>query len=171
MLRTIYGFDDFGKKIPIGSDDDPTAKHVGGRIFFINNNSDEVVRFYDSQGNVLSNVAVGDTPAYYDVISVGTSGKEKYYVYDTEYTPTYTGKFYWTYKKDGNWVNEEVGTTDNLGSGKANTLKIMAVRNGEYITDAADPDSQNPTETLWWYINYMNTQEIGGCDDWYIGSF
>ena len=144
---------------------------VGGRIFYINSNSDETVKFYDSNFQEIANVAVGDSPAYYQITSEGTSGKAKYYVFDTTYTPTYTGKFYWTYKKNGSWVYEEVGTTDNLGSGKANTLKIMAVRDGEYITDTADTSSEDPTETIWWYINYMNTQKVGGCDDWFIGSF
>ena len=143
---------------------------VGGRIFYINSNSTEVVEFYDAQGNVIQNVAVGDSPAKYKVTDKG-NGKKKYYILDTTYTPIYTDTFYWTYKKDGNWVYEDTGAVDNLGSGKTNTLNIMAIRDGEYITEHADPESVSPTPTIWWFINYMNTNKIGGCSDWCIGSF
>lgn len=172
MIENVYCFDDLGQKIKVGEYDDGIYP-VGGRIFYIEDNkfSDEVVEFYDAQGNVLQNVGVGDSPASYKIVDPGTKGKDKYFVFDTTYTLSYTGKFYWTYMKDGSWVYEDTDTDDNHGSGKANTLKVMAIRNGEYITDHADSSSQDPTETIWWYIDYMNTHKIGGCDDWYIGSY
>ncbi len=72
-----------GKKVRIGHVTEVEADlfPVGGKIFYIDSTSDRVVDFYDQYGDLVENVAVGDTPYAYKVISEGTSGKDKYYVY------------------------------------------------------------------------------------------
>ena len=161
MTRIIYGFDDSGNKIPVGSYDDGLLS-VGGRIFYIDSNSDETVEFYDANGNVLSNVAVGDTPAYYKVTSAGVSGKEKFYVYyDTLYSDNR-----WTYYENGNYVYESTGFTSlTIGAGRTNTAGIMTLHDGAYITN--DPGG---TPTIWYTIKNCRDTLLGGCSDWFIGS-
>lgn len=162
MIRTVYHFDDLGRKVPVGSYDDG-SKAVGGRIFYIDSNSDEVVEFYDAQGNPLSNVVVGDTPTYYKVTSTGVSGKEKYYVYyDYEYTISH-----WSCKEGDTWVNENLETLTSMGSGKSNTNTIMAKDNGKYIVSSISPSNY---PTVWYMIQSLRTNLTGGCDDWYLGS-
>lgn len=161
MTRNIYGFTNSGKKVKIGEYDDG-LKAVGGRIFYIDPNSDETVEFYDANGNVLSNVEVGSTPVYYKITSAGTSGKDKFYVYREN---TYSNKV-WTYYQNNNWVYENTGfTSQNVGSGKPNTAGIMALHNGAYVTNNA-----NGYATIWYQINQCCLNKLGECSDWYIGS-
>ena len=150
MLRTIYGFDDLGRKVPTGSYDDG-SKAVGGIIFYIDSNSDETVEFYDAQGNVISNVAVGDTPSYYKVTSAGVSGKEKFYIFDNT---LYNNK-YWGYK------DIDIGNTGKLiGDGKLNSYTVLS------ITDT----SQYASGSVWEWITEQNNNKLNSCNDWYIGS-
>lgn len=160
MLRTIYGFDDLGRKVPTGSYDDG-AKAVGGRIFYIDSNSDETVEFYDSQGNVISNVVVGDTPAYYKVTNAGVSGKDKFYVY---YDSFYYAKR-WTYYENGAYVYNNLGTEDGIGKGKTNTSLVMSADGGKYVTD-----DSNGKATIWYTIKELRDNNTGGCNDWFIPS-
>ena len=151
MIRTIYGFDDLGRKVPTGSYDDG-LKAVGGRIFYIDSNSDETVKFYDSSFNELSNVAVGDTPSYYKVTSAGISGKEKYYVYNQELKSG--NDRYWGY------YNITTGATNqNFGYGKSNTSIILAIE-----------DTSQYSYSYWTWLKEQNNNSVNGCNDWYIGT-
>ena len=161
MVRTVYYFDDLKRKVPVGHYDDGFMP-VGGRIFYIDSNSDETVKFYDSQFQEISNVAVGDTPMYYKVTSAGVSGKEKYYVY---YPEVYTS-LYWTYMDSNyNYKYEETGITgSDIGEGKTSTSLIMSIDNGAYISDF------NNRKTIWKKIQEVRDAAIGGCSDWYLPS-
>ena len=55
------------------------VKRVGGTIFFIDDTADGEYQFFDTWGNPIENVQVGDRPYYYRVIKKGP--KDKYYVY------------------------------------------------------------------------------------------
>ena len=151
MLRTIYGFDDDGEKVPTGTYDDG-AKPVGGIVFYIDSTSDETVEFYNAQGNILSNVQVGDTPAYYKVKNSGTSGKEKYYI---SYPSISLDTFYWGY-----YPIDVQGTSQNFGSGKSNTSIILNT----------EDTSQYAEESIFEWLKLQRTNELGGCDDWYLPS-
>lgn len=164
MLRNIYGFTDSGKKVKVGEYDDG-LKAVGGRIFYIDPNSDETVEFYDASGNTIQNIDVGDTPVYYKVTSAGVSGKDKFYVYRED---VYTTKV-WTYSADGNWVYELSRPIDYndrvIGAGKTNTARIMALHDGAYITNNA-----RGYTTIWYAIQQCRLTQLGGCSDWFVGS-
>ena len=51
---------------------------VGGKIYYIDDTADGTYTFYDSEGNLMSDVSVGSTPTYYKVLTAGS--KDKYYV-------------------------------------------------------------------------------------------
>ena len=140
------------------------SKHVGdllgGTIFYIDDTADGVYEFYDAEGNVISSVAVGDSPAMYKVLTPGT--KDKYYVYHDE---MYTSKR-WTYYKDGAYVYDTIGSLGvEIGRGKTNTATMMARDNGAYVT--AD---SNGTPTIWYQLQLTRQAKAGGCDDWFIPS-
>ena len=157
MKKNVYGFDDDGKKIKIGEYDDGLLP-VGGRIFYIDSNSDETVKFYDTQGVELESVEVGDTPSYYKVTNVGTSGKDKYYVYKSYAEASKR----WTYKDSNNtWVYENLGTSTAIGTGKTNTSTLLAANSGAYASTSV---------TVWYVINNARNNNMDGCDDWFLGS-
>lgn len=150
MIRTIYGFDDLGRKVPVGSYDDG-YNPVGGRIFYIDSNSDETVEFYDANRNIISNVAVGDTPAYYKVISAGVSGKDKYYIYNSSIGSD----------KKWSYYHITTGAVDqNIGTGRLNTSTIIN------IEDTTGYSSQS----IWTWLKQYNLSNSNGISDWYIGS-
>ena len=135
------------------------ANPVGGTIFYIDDTADGEYEFYDTDGNVIENVQVGDRPYAYRVVTPGT--KDKYYVYHDElYDNTR-----WTYYKDGAYVFESTGTSTSIGSGKTNTEIVMAKDNGAYIT--AD---SNGYSTIWYQLQQVRDAKIGGCDDWFVPS-
>lgn len=148
MLRTVYGFDDLGRKVPMGSYDDG-LRIVGGKIFYINSNSDETIKFYDAQGNELSNVGVGDTPTYYKIISTGVSEKDKYYVYNEDGIILQT---VWGF--DYTLIGS---SATSIGSGKTNS---------EIALSHANPHSDN----VWKYLQSYRVSSLGNCSDWYCGS-
>ena len=154
MVRTVYYFDDLKRKVPVGHYDDGFMP-VGGRIFYIDSNSDETIKFYDSQFQEISNVAIGDTPMYYKVTNVGTSGKEKYYVYDNM-TGLVESKW-WGY--DGITTG---ATSTSIGSGKSNTSTIISIQD----------TSSYSSQSMFTYLNDVQNAGTGinNCKDWYIGS-
>lgn len=135
------------------------VKPVGGTIFYIDDTADGEYQFFDTWGNLLENVQVGDRPYYYKVIKKGS--KDKYYVYYDEVFD----KLRWTYYKDNNYVHESLSTSRNAGSGKANTEIVMAKDSGTYVT----PDS-NRTSTIWYRLQQVRSDKGTGCDDWFIPS-
>ena len=135
------------------------VKPVGGTIFYIDDTADGEYQFFDTWGNLIENVRVGDRPYYYRVIKKGS--KDKYYVYYDEVFD----KLRWTYYKDNNYVHESLSTSGNTGSGKANTEIVMAKDSGTYIT----PDS-NRTSTIWYRLQQVRSDKGTGCDDWFVPS-
>lgn len=151
MKKNVYGFDDLGKKIKIGEYDDGLLP-VGGRIFYIDSNSDETVEFYDAQGNILSNVAVGDTPAYYKVTSAGVSGKEKFYVYNSQ------GSLIEAPSRWGYYGILTNASGISIGEGKSNTNLVLSVEDTSQST------------SIWDSLKSINNNGLGSCVDWFIGS-
>lgn len=88
--------------------------------------------------------------------------KDKYYVvYDNLYTANR-----WCPYIDGAYVEVSTGyTATAIGSGKTNTAGIMAIDNGKYIQE-----SSNGNPTVWYTISQMRSSNLGGCDDWFVGS-
>ena len=111
----VYGLTRQYERIKI-ADAIITAEAVGGTIFYIDDTADGVYEFYDTDGNVIENVQVGDRPYAYKVTTTGT--KDKYYVY---YDEVYHN-LRWTYYRDSAYVYESMGASDTgIGSGKTNT--------------------------------------------------
>lgn len=136
-----------------------TASPVGGKIFYIDDTADGIYEFFDADGNPIKNVQVGDRPYYYRVIKKGS--KDKYYVYhDKVYD-----NLEWTYCKDKGYVHESLGTSNDIGSGKTNTEKVMAKDNGVYITV-----NSNGRPTIWHQLQQIRNAKADGCDDWFIPS-
>lgn len=128
------------------------ASLVGGIIFYIDNTSDEVVEFYDSNGRYISNVGIGDAPYSYKVINEGVSGKHKYYIYNPDEIAQ---------SKVWGYYDITTGATSNeIGDGRVNTSTILAIE---------DTSSQAANSIFVW-LKTQRTNKLGGCDDWYIGS-
>ena len=135
------------------------VKPVGGTIFYIDDTADGEYQFFDTWGNLLENVQVGDRPYYYKVIKKGS--KDKYYVYYDEVFD----KLRWTYYRDDSYVHESLSTSGNAGSGKANTEIAMAKDSGTYVT--AD---SNRASTIWYRLQQVRSDKGTGCDDWFVPS-
>ena len=132
---------------------------LGGTIFYIDDTADGAYEFYDAEGNVISSVAVGDSPAMYKVLTPGT--KDKYYVCDTTLYPNSR----WTYYKNGNYVINNLGTGTAIGTGKTNTNIVMTADDGAYITSDA-----NGYPTIWYQLSQARSLSLGGNTDWFIPS-
>ncbi len=152
-------------------------KHVGGKIFYVDDTSTAEYQFFDTDGNVITDViGAGSTPAYYLRTSEG-NGKDKYYVYhDQAIIGPMDTPLLWTYAEDGAAVYNSLGTSDGIGTGRANTELVMAADNGKYITNDIDDeyeakwyDGMN-CETVWYVIQQMRNEKVGGCDDWFVPS-
>ena len=127
------------------------TKFVGGTIFFIDNTADGKYEFFDIDGNLMENVQVGDRPYYYRIIAKGS--KDKYYVYHDR---AYSGL--WTYYEKGSYAYDLLDTSEDIGSGKANTEKAMA--NDSYITAGAKGYT-----SIWYQLEEVRDDEVGGCED------
>ena len=132
------------------------TRPVGGTIFFIDNTADGKYEFFDIDGNLMENAQVGDRPYYYRIIEKGS--KDKYYVYRDR---AYSGL--WTYYEKGSYAYDLLDTSEDIGSGKANTEKAMA--NDSYVT--ADAKGY---PTIWYQLQQVRDDEVGGCDDWFVPS-
>ena len=135
------------------------VKPVGGTIFYIDDTADGEYQFFDTWGNLVENVQVGDRPYYYRIVKKGS--KDKYFVYYDEVFD----KLRWTYYENNNYVHESLSTSRNTGSGKANTEIVMAKDSGTYVT----PDS-NRTSTIWYRLQQVRSDKGTGCDDWFVPS-
>ena len=135
------------------------VKRVGGTIFYIDNNVNSVYEFFDTDGNRIKNVQIGDRPYYYRVIEKGY--KDKYYVYHDKVYDALR----WNYCKKGKYVYESLNTSDGIRTGKINTEVVMAKDNGAYITI----DSKG-FPTIWYQLQQTRLAQAGGCDDWFIPS-
>lgn len=135
------------------------VKPVGGTIFYIDDTADGEYQFFDTWGNLVENVQVGDRPYYYRIVKKGS--KDKYFVYYDEVFD----KLRWTYYENNNYVHESLSTSRNTGSGKANTEIVMAKDSSTYVT----PDS-NRTSTIWYRLQQVRSDKGTGCDDWFVPS-
>ena len=135
------------------------VKLVGGTIFYIDDAADGEYEFFDTDGNPMKNIKVGDKPYSYRVVKKGFL--DKYYIYHDELYDNLR----WSYYKDSSWVCELLGTRKYIGSGKTNTETVMSKDNGVYI--AAD-SSGSPT--IWYRLQQVRDAKVGGCNDWFIPS-
>lgn len=135
------------------------VKLVGGTIFYIDDTADGEYQFFDTWGNPVENVQVGDRPYYYKIIKKGS--KDKYFVYYDEVFD----RLRWTYCEGNDYVHESLSTSKNTGSGKANTEIVMKKDSGIYAT----PDS-NRLPTIWHRLQQVRSDGGTGCDDWFIPS-
>ena len=129
------------------------GKHVGdplgGTIFYIDDTADGVYEFYDAEGNVISSVAVGDSPSMYKVLTPGT--KDKYYVCNTTLYPSLSLQW-------GMYGKSTGATGTAIGTGESNTSTVMA-------TSAA-----TTTGTIWYQLAQNRSNSLEGCTDWFIPS-
>ena len=154
----IYGLTKLGKKISIGKTYRTIADAhlVGGKIFYIDDTSTGgTYTFYDSEGDVLTDVRVGDSPYAYTVS--GTPSKDKYYVTRASAVTSKT----WTYQKDGAWVYNLLGAGTAIGTGKTNTALVLAADEGAY-------EAYN--NTIWNSLKNINDNAVDGCNDWFVPS-
>ena len=135
------------------------VKPVSGTIFYIDDTADGEYQFFDTWGNLVENVQVGDRPYYYRVIKKGS--KDKYFVYYDEVFD----KLRWTYCEGNNYIHESLSTSKNTGSGKVNTEIVMEKDSGIYAT----PDS-NRLPTIWHRLQQVRSDGGTGCDDWFVPS-
>ena len=133
---------------------------VGGAIFYIDSSADGVYEFYNINGELISDVAVGDKPYSYRIITPGS--KDKYYIlHDEPYT-----SLRWTYYKNGSYVFNNLGTRDQIGTGKSNTATVLAADDGAYA--AAD---SNGYPTIWYKLQQIRNAYTGGNNDWFVPSW
>ena len=135
------------------------VKPVGGTIFYIDDTADGEYQFFDTWGNPVENVQVGDRPYYYKIIKKGS--KDKYFVYYDEVFD----RLRWTYCEGNDYVHESLSTSKNIGSGKANTEIVIAKDSGVYTT----PDS-NRLPTIWHRLQQVRSDKGTGCNDWFVPS-
>lgn len=156
----VYGLTRQYERIKIASAVIVTdANPVGGTIFYIDATADGTYEFYDTDGNIVENVGVGDKPYAYKTVTPGT--RDKYYIYHDELYDNLR----WTYYKDGAYVFEFTGTSNGIGTGKTNTEIVMTKDNGAYVTN-----DSNGLPTIWYQLQQVRNAKTGGCDDWFIPS-
>lgn len=152
----LYGAYGFNLRLCIDWDIFNKRGYVGGKIFYIDDTSTGAeYTFYNVNGDVLTDVRVGDAPYYYTI--TGTPSKEKYYVFNDN-APT--DKF-WTYQDAGAWVLNLLGTGDGIGIGKSNTAIVMSADNGAYA---------NYPNTVWNALKALNDNADKDCTDWFVPS-
>ena len=137
------------------------VKPVGGTIFYIDDTADGEYQFFDTWGNLLENVQVGDRPYYYKVIKKGP--KDKYYVYHDDIYKDL--RWTWAYYGGKGYAYESLSTSKNTGSGKINTKIAVTKDCGIYVT----PDS-NRAATIWYRLQQVRSDKGTGCDDWFVPS-
>ena len=135
------------------------VKPVGGTIFYIDDTADGEYQFFDTWGNLVENVQVGDRPYYYKIIKEGS--KDKFYVYHDKIYDNLK----WTCYKDGDYVYELLDTSKALGMGRINTETVMTRDDGAYVTDDSDG-----SPTIWYQLQLMRAAKTGDCNDWFVPS-
>ena len=133
---------------------------VGGAIFYIDSSADGVYEFYNINGELISDVAVGDKPYSYRIITPGS--KDKYYIlHDEPYT-----SLRWTYYKNGSYVYTSLGATGTeIGTGKSNTATVLAADDGAYAAA-----NSNGYPTIWYKLQQIRNAYTGGNNDWFVPS-
>ena len=98
-------------------------RKVGGRVFFIDETSDEEVKFYDKEGREIE-IKLGDMPFGYRIVKAGK--KPKFWVYTGKTDHVSWGEY-----------GTKLDTSEEFGKGFENTEKILASGKGgicEYIS-------------------------------------
>ena len=126
-------------------------KQVGGRIFFIDNESTEEVEFFDIRGRKV-NPKVGSMPYSYRVTKEGD--RPKFWVFNSRMG---------TWKR---WIPYNtrytcLATLEKFGSGAENTEKAIEAFGIVYGKDR---------DTIWDFIIEMRALKVCGCDDWFVPS-
>lgn len=135
------------------------VKRVGGTIFFIDDTADGEYQFFDTWGNPVENVQVGDRPYYYRVVKKGS--KDKFYVYHDDIYKDLR----WTYFENKGYAYESLSTSKNTGSGKTNTEIVIAKDSGTYVRA-----NSNRLPTIWFRLQQVRSDKETGCDDWFVPS-
>ena len=135
------------------------VKRVGGTIFFIDDTAGGEYQFFDTWGNPIENVQVGDRPYYYRVVKKGS--KDKFYVYHDDIYKDLR----WTYFENKGYAYESLSTSKNTGSGKANTEIVIAKDSGTYVRA-----NSNRLPTIWFRLQQVRSDKGTGCDDWFVPS-
>lgn len=139
--KIIYGFDDLGNKVPIGSYS--VRQYVGGIIININSSADGTYTFYNAQGTQVSAPSL-DTDCTGWTYTVTGATRPKYMVYSGSLISNKWG------------YNGVTITVANTFYGKVNTDAILAL-------------TPQDSDCIWSDLRTMRTNQINGCDDWYIG--
>ena len=126
-------------------------KCVGGRIFFVDETSDEVVEFYDQNGVVIEHVGVGSTPWGYRVVKEGS--KPRYWVFSHRISS-------WLEWWPSGIRCIELGTSVEFGSGMQNSNAA--------IDKLENVPGRN--RTIWGALALARRNAMDGCDDWFIPS-
>ena len=149
----------FGDQITVIPREITTTAPVGGTIFYIDEDVDDIYEFFDVDGNLIENVQIGDKPYAYRVVK--KDPRNKYYVYHDEVYDNLR----WTYYKNGNYVYEVLDTPTKMCSGRKNTRKIIEKDNEAYTT----LDFYG-FPTIWCQLQQIRNTKVGGCDDWFVPS-
>ena len=147
-----------------GSGDSIEYLSIGGKVFLDNGDNSATYKFYDSGKNeiVYTNLSSLDSAVYYTV--EGTPASDRFYVvavdssqadYDSTFGVNLGTLTCWGY----DYITTSA-TTNSIGSGKTNTAKVLAIKD----TSSCAPYS------IWEWLNDVNSNEYGGCNDWFIGS-
>lgn len=126
---------------------------VGGRIFFVDGESDEEVEFYDKEGRLIPEVKAGDMPYRYRITKKGS--KPKYWVYHHKFSK------WLQWRPDEDKYRVLIGTSEEFLTGAENTKKAL---------DAFPANAEGFKDTIWAYILVMRSEKWGGCDDWFVPS-
>ena len=121
-------------------------KKVGGIIFYIDSTADGTYTFYNGEGTQVAAPTVGTDCTNWEYEVTGAS-KDKFYVVHNE-----------IYRKTWGGNDAQIGASGTaIGTGRSNTTIA--------IGSVADV-----TGSIWEYIRTMRTNEVGDCDDWFVGS-
>lgn len=137
---------------------------IGGKVFLDNGDNGATYTFYDADKNEItySNLDSLNNAVYYTVD--GSGSKDRFYVVasdssKSDYNSTY-GVNRGDYSLWGYCYITTGATTDSIGSGKTNTAQILAI----------EDTSGYYEDSIWKWLNDVNSNEYGGCSDWFIGS-
>ena len=125
---------------------------VGGRIFYIDPESDEEVAFFDIERKEIPAIGLGDMPYYYKVTKRGN--RPKYWIYHHRFSDR---RMWEPDDIDGVMV----GTSEEFGKGAENTEKVLS----KYGICTGEDKG-----TIWDYVLKMRSEGFGECDDWFIPS-
>jgi len=116
----------------------------------VHNDNGATYIFFDASGNVLPTHTVEGLATATNYIVIGTPTADKFYVYNDN-AAILTENMGW------GKADTLVGTQDGIGKGRINTNAAMALSGWE-------------STSIWTALATVNTNAIGGRNDWYIGS-